>query len=129
MNLGPRRRAKTDMPPARQCPVTPLPRPHLVPLIRVQMAKRGVRSVRALYQLLAPYDHRDASGHKGLLGSPDKQPGLRLSLMQLHALVNGEAKQINVDALCAIAAVLDCNIQDLFNIQSSASSLDDKDRP
>lgn len=85
--------------------------PKAVPLLRVQMAKRGVRSVRALYGLLEPYD---------------KAYSLRLSLMQLHKLVNGEAKQINVEGLCAICAVLQCNVHDLYDVrfdpQSSAGT-------
>lgn len=75
--------------------------PALRPLIRVQMAKRGVRSVRALYRMLEPYEQAH---------------DLRLSLAQLYRLIDGEAKQINVDGLTAICAVLDCDLHDLYEV-------------
>lgn len=95
--------------------------PRAIPLYRLQMAKRGVRSVRALYQLLAPYDVRGEDG-QGRRRGPGKD-GLRLSLAQLHALVNGEAKQINVRALCAICAVLKCNINDLYDVTTETKDV------
>lgn len=84
------------------------------------MAKRGVRSVRALYQMLAPYDVREDTDTQGRRKGLPPKDGLRLSLAQLHALVNGEAKQINVRALCAICAVLQCNIHDLYDVTGEA---------
>lgn len=115
MNRETRRLDKEQAPvPAR--PVADAVLPQLVPLIRVQMAKRGVRSVRALYQKLALFDQRPLDEQGRRRGLPG--PGLRLSLAQLHALVNGEAKQINVEALCAISAVLQCGLADLYEIQA-----------
>jgi DNA-binding Xre family transcriptional regulator len=80
------------------------PLPVLRPRLRVVMAERGVRSVRALYRMLEPYD---------------RAYELRLSLIQLHRLANGEAKQINVEGLCALCAVLNCRVSDLYEVEST----------
>lgn len=77
--------------------------PPLRSLVRYRMTDCDIHSVAALQRELARYD------------AP-------VSIMQLHRIIKGTAKNVGIDVLGALAAVLHCQIGELFEVGTGAST-------